>query len=75
MSPAFRFGATSEAYTAPCAVSGSTTMTTSASATASPVGRTDRPASSALDQDPEPSRSPTRTSWPESFRFCACAWP
>src|SRR3972149_5039716 len=50
-------------------------MTTSASATASPVGSPLGPASSALLQLFEPSRSPTRTSCPESRRFCECACP
>src|SRR5581483_9751127 len=54
---------------------GSSTMTTSPSAAASAVGRTRRPADAAASHDLEPSRRPTRTSCPESFRLSACAWP
>ena len=43
----------------------------SASDTAVAIGRTRSPAASALATDPEPSRRPTRTSIPESFRFSA----
>ena len=50
-------------------------MITSASLHASAVVSTRRPASSAFAHDDEPSRSPTRTSTPESFRFSAWAWP
>ncbi len=47
----------------------------SASAAASAIDSTRRPAASALAFDDEPSRRPTRTSTPESFRFSAWAWP
>jgi hypothetical protein len=50
-------------------------MIRSASAAAWSIGRTRSPAASALALDDEPSRSPTRTSMPESFRFSAWAWP
>ena len=50
-------------------------MMTSASITACAVSTTRKPASSAVARLDEPGRSPTRTSNPESWRFCACAWP
>ena len=50
-------------------------MTRSASAAASATGSTFKPAASALGREDEPSRSPTRTSTPESARFKAWAWP
>ena len=50
-------------------------MITSASLQASAVDRTRRPAASAFAHELDPSRSPTRTSTPESFRFRAWAWP
>ena len=65
----------SASYTFFCSVSGNSTITMSASRTASPVGNTRSPAASALAFDFEPSRRPTTTSTPESFRFSACAWP
>ena len=58
-----------------CAVSGASTITTSASATASATVFTVSPASSAFFQLFDPSRSPTRTSTPLSFRFSECACP
>ena len=48
---------------------------TSASAAASAMGSTRSPAASALATEDEPSRRPTRTSIPESFRFSAWPWP
>ena len=62
MLPASRFGPMSSAYAFDCAVSGRTTITTSASRTASAVSRTRRPASSATLRDDDPGRRPTRTS-------------
>ncbi len=50
-------------------------MIRSASAVAWAIVATRSPAASALAHDPEPSRRPTRTSTPESFRFSAWAWP
>ena len=47
----------------------------SASAHASDRPVTARPASSALATDDDPSRSPTRTSMPDSLRLRAWAWP
>ena len=58
-----------------CSVSGRSTITTSAACTASAMVRTLSPASSAFGALDEPSRRPTTTSTPESFRFSACAWP
>ena len=48
---------------------------TSAQAAASAVGRTLKPASSALAFDFESAFRPTTTSTPESRRFSAWAWP
>ena len=45
----------------------------SASVAAWSIDTTRSPAASALAFDDEPSRSPTRTSMPESFRFSAWA--
>ncbi len=50
-------------------------MITSASAAASAIERTRRPASSALAFEVDPSRRPTRTSTPDSARLSAWAWP
>ena len=58
-----------------CSVSGPRSMIRSASAAASAIERTGSPAASALATDDEPSRRPTRTSMPESFRLRAWAWP
>jgi hypothetical protein len=58
-----------------CSVSGARIMITSAHAAASAIALTSSPAFSALVFDDEPSRSPTHTSTPESFRLRAWAWP
>ena len=60
---------------APISVSGISIIVTSASATASAMDRTSRPASDALATDDDPSRRPTRTSMPDSLRLRACEWP
>jgi len=50
-------------------------MITSAHFAASAIDFTLSPASFALAIDDEPSRRPTTTSTPDSFRFSAWAWP
>ncbi len=50
-------------------------MITSASVAACSTEVTLKPASSALVRDADPSRSPTRTSTPDSERLRAWAWP
>jgi hypothetical protein len=55
--------------------SGARIMTRSASATASPMGLTVRPAWAALTAEAEPGRRPTVTLTPESLRLLAWAWP
>ena len=65
----------SASYTDFCSVSGRSIMITSASDAASAMDLTVRPAASALAFDDDPSRSPTRTSIPESLRLRAWAWP
>ncbi len=62
-------------YTFFCSVSGARIMMTWAALVASAIDITVRPASSALAFDEEPSRRPTMTSTPDSFRFSAWAWP
>ena len=47
----------------------------SAPFTASATSVTVSPAFFALSQEAPPLRRPTVTLTPESFRFCACAWP
>ena len=42
---------------------------------ASAVSSTSSPASSALARLAESERRPTTTSWPDSFRLSAWAWP
>jgi hypothetical protein len=74
-SPPLRLGAIACSYTSRCSVSGSSIITRSASAAAWSIDTTGRPAVSAFSFDDEPSRRPTRTSTPESFRLRACAWP
>jgi hypothetical protein len=58
-----------------CSVSGPRSMIRSASAVASATDSTRSPADSALATEEDPSRRPTRTSTPDSFRFRAWAWP
>ena len=74
-SPSRRLGAISASYTDFCSVSGSRIMITSAQAVASAIDITVRPSASALAFDDDPSRRPTTTSTPDSFRFSAWAWP
>ena len=74
-SPDDRFGAMCSLKIALCSVSGPRSITRSASAVASATESTRSPAASALATDEEPSRSPTRTSTPDSFRLRAWAWP
>ena len=50
-------------------------MITSASLQACAIVVTVSPADSAFAHDDDPSRSPTRTSTPDSLRFRAWAWP
>ena len=74
-SPALRFGAMCSLKIALCSVSGPNSMIRSASALASATDSTGSPAVSAFATDDELSRSPTRTSTPESRRLSAWAWP
>ena len=74
-SPEDRLGAMCSLKIALCSVSGPRSMIRSASAVASATDSTRRPAASALATDDEPSRRPTRTSTPDSFRLSAWAWP
>ncbi len=62
-------------YVAFCSVSGIVIMMTLAHLAAAAMSITLRPAASALAADLLPSRRPTTTCTPDSFRFSACAWP
>ena len=73
--PFLMCGSTSLLYVAAMCSSGISIITMSAPATASATSATLRPAFFALSHDAPPLRSPTVTLMPESFRFCACAWP
>ncbi len=58
-----------------CAVSGASSMITSAHLATSAGVSTSRPCSSTFARDFEPSFRPTFTWAPESRRLSECAWP
>ena len=68
-------GLMNSSYVAFCSVSGIVIMITSAHLAAAAMSITSSPAASALAADLLPSRSPTTTGTPDSFRFSAWAWP
>ena len=72
-SPWLRWGWMLSSYTAFCSVSGRSIITRSASVAARSIDVTRRPAPSAFAFDDDPSRSPTRTSMPDSLRLSAWA--
>jgi hypothetical protein len=67
--------AISASQTSACFSSGSRIITMSPWLAASAIDSTRTPSSRALSAEEEPSRSPTTTSTPESFRLSAWAWP
>ena len=73
--PSSRFGSMSLLKMSACAVSGASSMMTSAHLATSAGVSTSRPCSVTFPRDFEPSFRPTFTCTPESRRLSECAWP